>query len=236
MNRILRLAAAVLSGLLAGAVALCAAAAESGGAQSSNPLEILDALAVAHMEEGVTVPLRDGTQLMATLIIPNSAPKEPKLGAILVQSPYTVPDELRISRAIYAALVRAGYVLAVVNDRGTQWSEGEYHWLQGAAADGVDVVSWLTRQPWSNGTVGAMGCSSSGEVTFPLAVAKPPGLKAVVAMGAATGPAAFPVSTTRESSIPAACRCSIGRGGITETDSCITRSCQAACRSPNAWR
>lgn len=162
-------------------------------ADASNPLDMLQLRGVAHLEEGVLVPLRDGTELMATLIVPNGASPSSRRPTILDQSPYPPALELNMGRRLgLPELVRAGYVLAVVNDRGTQWSQGEYHWLKGATADGVDVVKWITHQPWSSGSVGTWGCSSSGEVELALAKAHPPGLKAMVAMGAATGVGVIP--------------------------------------------
>jgi predicted acyl esterase len=119
--------------------------------------------------------------------MPNGASSSSKRPAILDQSPYPVQAELTAGRNVLSRLVRKGYVLAVVNDRGTQWSEGEYRWLKGATADGVDTIKWITGQDWSSGSVGTWGCSSSGEVNFALAKVSPPGLKAIVAMGAATG-------------------------------------------------
>jgi uncharacterized protein len=159
---------------------------------ATNPLDILRVRDIARLEEGVLVRLRDGTNLMATLVVPDSASASSKRPAIIDQSPYPAEFEFTMARKVFAQLVREGYVIAVINDRGTQWSEGEYHWMKGAAADGVDVVKWTTGQPWSNGSVGSWGCSSSGEVNFALAKESPPGLKAIVAMGAATGLGVIP--------------------------------------------
>jgi putative CocE/NonD family hydrolase len=156
-------------------------------AEPQAPVPILDQMKLrdaATLRQGVPVDLRDGTRLNATLVMPNR-PAGERLPTILIQSPYDPSWELRSPTV--AALVRAGYAIAVVNVRGTQWSEGEYHWMKGAADDGEDSVKWVTAQPWSNGKVGAYGCSSSGEVQFALAKRNPPGLKAMVAMAAATG-------------------------------------------------
>lgn len=144
----------------------------------------------ARVEQGVLVRLRDGTHLVATLVVPDGASQASKRPAIIIQSPY--PSKLEVGfpsggHDLISSLVRKGYVLAIVNDRGTEWSEGEYHWMKGAAADGADVVRWVTEQPWSDGAVGSMGCSSDGEVNLALAKENPPGLRAIVAMAAATG-------------------------------------------------
>ena len=158
-----------------------------------NALTILGVSDVARLEEGVLVPLSDGTRLMATLVIPNEASATSKKPTILIQTPYDANKvEISGSRDLLSKLVREGYGIVVVNNRGTQWSEGEYHWLEGAGSDGSDAVRWIISQPWSNGSVGTYGCSSSGEASIPLLKSPPPGLKAVVAMGAATGAGVLP--------------------------------------------
>jgi hypothetical protein len=88
--------------------------------------------------------------------------------------------------------VRNGYAIVVVNDRGTQWSEGSYQWLRGANQDGSDILDWIIRQPWSNGKVGTFGCSSSGESQPPLATINHPAHKAMVEMAGATAAGSIP--------------------------------------------
>lgn len=157
-----------------------------------DPLQILGVTQIAHLEQGVLVPLRDGTQLMATLVVPDGASVSSRRPTILDQSPYVPQKELRMGRDVFSRLIRKGYVIVVVNDRGTQWSGGEYHWVRNATNDGADVIAWITSRPWSSGAVGTWGCSSSGEVEFSLARASPPGLKAAVPMAAATGIGVIP--------------------------------------------
>nr|WP_047168582.1 CocE/NonD family hydrolase [Sphingomonas sp. Y57] len=172
-------------------VALLSGTAPAAAAWQA-PVDLLDLMKVrdvATVQRGVPVGLRDGTRLFATLVIPNR-PAGERLPTILIQSPYDPSWEL--GGATVSRLVRAGYAIVVVNVRGTQWSEGEYRWMKGAADDGEDSVRWVTSQPWSNGKVGAYGCSSSGEVQFALAKRNPPGLKAMVAMAAATGVGVIP--------------------------------------------
>jgi uncharacterized protein len=88
--------------------------------------------------------------------------------------------------------VRDGYAVVIVNDRGTQWSEGRYQWLKGANQDGSDILDWITRQAWSNGKVGTFGCSSSGESQPPLATINHPAHKAMVEMAGATAAGIIP--------------------------------------------
>ena len=55
------------------------------------------------------------------------------------------------------------YVLVVQNERGTEWSEGEFGFLTRTTADAQDTLDWIAAQDWSNGKVGLIGCSSTAE-------------------------------------------------------------------------
>ncbi len=163
-------------------------------ASASNLLDALEAREHATLTEEVPIRLRSGTVLSGQLLVPTGPARGRKVPTILVQTPYLPMAEVGIGveRAVLTRLIRNGYAVVIVNDRGTQWSEGEYHWLMHAREDGLDVLSWIESQPWSDGKVGTIGCSSSAEVELPLAMANPPQLKAAVAMGAATAIGVIP--------------------------------------------
>ncbi|MBI4419877.1 MAG: CocE/NonD family hydrolase, partial [Gemmatimonadetes bacterium] len=50
-----------------------------------------------------------------------------------------------------------------MQERGQFFAEGEWDILGPPLTDGDDEVTWMTRQPWSNGKVGTTGCSSTAE-------------------------------------------------------------------------
>ena len=107
-------------------VTLVPAAALAGNGFPTYRTSVLDVLGVrgiASAEEGVPIAMRDGTVLNGTLIIPKGA-ADVKRPALLVQTPYLPQMELEIGKRVEAQLVRDGYVIVVVNDRGTQWSQG----------------------------------------------------------------------------------------------------------------
>jgi uncharacterized protein len=135
----------------------------------------------------VPVPMRDGVRLSANLILPRRADGR-KLPVILIRTPYTPSAEVseHLATPLLERLVRSGYAIVIVNDRGTQWSEGRYRWLQGANQDGYDIMEWITRQSWAEGKVGTFGCSSSAESQPPLATINHPAHKAMVEMAGAT--------------------------------------------------
>ena len=81
--------------------------------------------------------------------------------------------------------VKRGYAYVVQNERGHFFSEGNYDILGPPRTDGDDVISWIAEQPWSNGKVGLVGCSSTAEWQMGVAAAgnpapgghQPPGLR-----------------------------------------------------------
>jgi putative CocE/NonD family hydrolase len=157
------------------------------------PLEVLGLEGVAEYLTVVPVPMRDGVRLSANIILPRGAVAQ-KLPVILIRTPYTPSSELSepLAPPLLSRLVRNNYAVVIVNDRGTQWSEGSYQWLKGANHDGYDILDWITQQAWSNGKVGTFGCSSSGESQPPLATVNHPAHKAMVEMAGATAAGSIP--------------------------------------------
>ncbi|MBK8247686.1 MAG: CocE/NonD family hydrolase [Gemmatimonadetes bacterium] len=109
-------------------------------------------------EELVRIPMRDGKRLNASLFFPKARARQ-DLPTILTFFPYQINPVSAENRAF----LENGYALAYVNVRGRYFSEGTYTYLGGSGPDSYDTINWLSRQPWSNGKVGALGCSSSAE-------------------------------------------------------------------------
>ncbi|MBL8235761.1 MAG: CocE/NonD family hydrolase, partial [Bryobacterales bacterium] len=109
-------------------------------------------------EEIVRIPMRDGKRLNASLFFPKGRPRQ-NLPAILTFFPYQINPVSAENRTF----LENGYALAYVNVRGRYFSEGTYTYLGGSGPDAYDTIDWLSRQPWSNGKIGALGCSSSAE-------------------------------------------------------------------------
>ena len=49
-------------------------------------------------------------------------------------------------------------------------------------ADGETVIDWLSRHPWSSGSVGIFGISWDGYTAIQMAMRQPPALKAFLAV------------------------------------------------------
>ena len=47
--------------------------------------------------------------------------------------------------------VKRGYAFVEMNERGHFFSEGNYDILGAPLSDGDDALTWMLKQPWSNG-------------------------------------------------------------------------------------
>ena len=140
-------------------------------------------------EKELYVEMRDGVHLSTDVLLPQGAPG--KLPTVLIRTPYDKDNgEGMVSGKWTDFFLRQGFAVVVQNERGLFLSEGTFnHYLQGASTDGYDTVEWITKQSWSNGKVGTIGCSSSAEHQWPLAAGNHPGHAAMIpaAYGAAVG-------------------------------------------------
>ncbi len=133
---------------------------------------------IAVVDRSVMIPMRDGKKMMADIYRPKGMAKVP---TILVRTPYNfnywdvnlgAPADM--SREIDA--VKHGYAYAWVQERGHYYSQGNYDILGTPRTDGYDEVKWLTSQPWSNGKLAPMGCSSTAEWQLGVVTEDNPGL------------------------------------------------------------
>lgn len=122
------------------------------------------------------IPMRDGQRLSAYLYFPSGSGPWP---AVFEQR-YA---DLRAAgtRKAAAKLAEAGYVVALVNFRGTHLSEGTWVGYRalgwGELKDGYDTCEWLAKQSWCTGNIGTFGSSQGGYAQNFLAVTQPPHLK-----------------------------------------------------------
>ena len=83
--------------------------------------------------------------------------------------------------------VKRGYAFVQMNERGHFFSEGNYDILGAPLSDGDDAFTWIARQPWSNGKVGTIGCSSTAEWQLAVAALGNPAYAAMVPQGFGAG-------------------------------------------------
>jgi len=143
------------------------------------------------------VTMRDGVKIAVDVYLPASLDKKRRLPTILHQTRYwrafdyrwplsVIKDPLpRGLTGTYAKRFLAnGYAWVDMDVRGSGASFGtrRYSHSPEEIKDGAQVVDWIIQQPWSDGTMGAMGISYSGASAEMLLVNQHPAVKAVAPM------------------------------------------------------
>ncbi|HYD51049.1 MAG TPA: CocE/NonD family hydrolase [Gemmatimonadaceae bacterium] len=147
----------------------------------------LQRVAIVHRK--VMVPMRDGVRVQADVYRPKGSDRAP---TIFVRTPYNFnfwDVRLGAPADMSAPLeaVKRGYAYVVMNERGHFWSEGNYDILGPPLTDGEDAIAAIAAQPWSNGKVGLIGCSSTAEWQLAVAAKRPAALGAIVPQGFGAG-------------------------------------------------
>jgi predicted acyl esterase len=132
--------------------------------------------------EHTLIPLKDGTRLAARIWLPEDAERNP-VPAILEYLPYRKRDGTYERDAqTHPYLAGHGYACVRVDIRGSGESTGllfdEY--ASQEQDDGIELIAWLSAQPWCSGVVGMMGISWGGFNSLQIAARRPPALKAIV--------------------------------------------------------
>ena len=144
---------------------------------------------IAVVDRKVMMPMRDGIRLATDIYRPKNAAKVP---IVFVKTPYNfnfwdvrngVPSDMTAP----LTAVKRGYAYVVQNERGHFFSEGNYDILGPPRTDGYDAMEWMSKQPWSNGKVGATGCSSTAEYQPGVAATGHPAFAAMNVQGFGAG-------------------------------------------------
>ena len=193
MNRPLCLLALTAIGILAAAPR--SAHAQRGGQRDTTLVRRRDSLetaleAIAVIDRKLMIPMRDGTRMQFDVYRPKNATGG--VPAIFVRTPYNMnfwDVNLGAPADMTAQLeaVKRGYAYVGANERGHFFSEGNYDILGPPLTDGVDEIQWISSQPWSNGKVGLIGCSSTAEWQMGVAAQAPKGLATIIPQGFGAG-------------------------------------------------
>jgi len=136
------------------------------------------------------VPMRDGKRMATDVYLPKDTSK--KYPTVFVRTPYNFNYwDVRTGapRDMSAELeaVKRGYAYVEMNERGHFFSEGSYDILGPPLTDGSDAITWMASQPWSNGKVGVIGCSSTAEWQLGVAAMGNPALTTMIPQGFGAG-------------------------------------------------
>lgn len=145
---------------------------------------------IAVIDRKVMVPMSDGKRMATDIYRPKDTSK--KYPVIFVRTPYNFnfwDVENGVPRDLTGELeaVKRGYAFVEMNERGHFFSEGNYDILDSPRTDGSDAISWMASQPWSNGKVGTIGCSSTAEWQLGVAALGNPAFAAMIPQGFGAG-------------------------------------------------
>lgn len=141
------------------------------------------------VDQKVMMPMRDGIRLATDIYRPKGDAPVP---IVFSRTPYnfnTYGNGEMNTRTMQSALewVKKGYAFVVQNERGRFFSEGEWDILGVPLTDGYDAMEWMSKQSWSNGKVGTLGCSSTAEWQMAVASMNHPAHAALVPQGYGAG-------------------------------------------------
>ncbi len=145
---------------------------------------------IALVERKLMVPMRDGKRMATDVYRPKDASK--KYPTVFVRTPYNfnfwdVRNGAPRDMSNELEAVKRGYAFVQMNERGHFFSEGNYDILGAPLSDGADAFTWIARQPWSNGKVGTIGCSSTAEWQLAVAALGNPAYAAMIPQGFGAG-------------------------------------------------
>lgn len=144
---------------------------------------------IAVIDQKVMMPMRDGVRLATDIYRPKGNAKVP---IIFSKTPYNFNSwgdgEMRAGtyNGAYEA-VKRGYAYVVQNERGRFFSEGEWDILGPPTTDGYDAMEWLSKQPWSNGKIAPIGCSSTAEWQMAVVALNHPAMTTFIPQGFGAG-------------------------------------------------
>ncbi|MBW3468053.1 CocE/NonD family hydrolase [Arthrospiribacter ruber] len=151
---------------------------------------VLDQLhEVAVVDQKVMMPMRDGVRLSTDIYRPKTDDPVP---IVFSRTPYqfnSYSNGELVTRHMETALeyVKRGYAYVIQNERGRFFSEGDWDILGVPLTDGYDAFEWMSSQPWSNGKIGTIGCSSTAEWQMAVASLEHPAHTALVPQGFGAG-------------------------------------------------
>jgi uncharacterized protein len=157
-------------------LAMCVTAV--GAAHAATPYTVPAPTNATKASCNIPIVMSDGVRLLADLVAPDKPGRFP---TVLTVTGYNKgPGQYGTCGASDKLYATHGYNRLTVDDRGTGNSEGTWDsWGARMQQDYKEVLDWITKQPWSDGTVGTTGESYMGITSFLVAETQHPAVKAI---------------------------------------------------------
>jgi uncharacterized protein len=144
---------------------------------STGPWTVLPQTVPGVCLENLHLRMPDGVRINAFLYLPDRMAKGARIPGLIRKTPY------RHGPRTDSFWARHDYASLFVDVRGTGGSEGvpEDEYSEQEHEDTLHIIDWLSKQPWSNGSIGMYGLSYSAFNSVQIAMVEPPALKAILA-------------------------------------------------------
>ena len=124
----------------------------------------------------VRIAMRDGVRLCADIYLPRQEGTYP---AIITRLPYGKGEYSSWSPVYGRFWARRGYAFVVQDVRGKFKSEGTWDPFVNEVNDGYDTIEWVSKQPWCDGNIGAIGGSYLGYTCWAAGLSGHPSLRCI---------------------------------------------------------
>ncbi|MCC7056255.1 MAG: CocE/NonD family hydrolase [Chitinophagales bacterium] len=128
------------------------------------------------IQDSVTIKTRDGA-LISAMVVRKNGDKSPK--PVILQFTIYVRDKGRDLQSLKES-VDMGYVGVIAYTRGKRFSADEIFPYEKDGSDAYDVIEWISKQEWCNGSVGMYGGSYNGFTQWAALKKVHPALKTIV--------------------------------------------------------
>lgn len=157
-------------------VLICSCYILNGFAQQTAAAKAEDANSAYDIQDSVMITTRDGA-ILSAMVVRKKDITEP-LPAILQFTIY-VRDKGRDMKSLKEAADK-GYVGVIAYARGKRFSPDDISPYEKEANDAYDVIDWISKQRWCNGSVGMYGGSYNGFTQWAACKKMHPALKTIV--------------------------------------------------------
>lgn len=158
-------------------------------AQQTKKTKTEDLQSIYNIQDSVSVKTRDGATL-SLIVVRKKGDETP--APVILQSTIYVRDESRDMVSLKRS-VDNGYIGVMAYARGKRFSPDEILPYENDANDTYDVIDWISKQKWSNGSVGMYGGSYNGFTQWAACKNLHPALKTIVPYVAARPGQGLPV-------------------------------------------
>ncbi len=150
----------------------------------AHELRLRRAQFAVRVQSHVAMMTADGTRLVAEIYHPQHTFRTP---TILVRIPLSKTFRNSFfANAIGKMWAERGYTVVIQGTRGRYESGGEFYPLRYERQDGIETLTWISKQPWFNGKIATWGGSAFGYTQWAIADQADPGPSALTIYFAST--------------------------------------------------